>query len=998
MPRPGGDTVLVGRTHELAVLRELLVRAGDAAGGCLVLSGEAGIGKSRLVAEATAAAAEHGFGVLSGGCFSHDRVVPYAPLLDLLRGACTGLDAAGLRALLGHAAPELATLLPELASRLPGLVAGALQGTEQERRRLSQALIEFFVLQASRAPLLIVLEDLHWSDDGSLELLPALARRLAAQPILLLLTCRAHEATATLQATLADLRRTQLAEELSLAPLTREETVALVRAHAAGASAPSNAELQRIYALSEGNPFFVEELLRVWPAHAVAADSTALPPIPRSIQGMIRPRLGELSERARTTLQLAAVAGRRIDFSLLQALTGSDERELLQVLHELIAAHLFVEESPERFAFRHALTQQAVAAELLARERRALHGRVADALLRDGVVADEAEIGELAFHCMLAERWPEAMTYARRAGERALLLHAPRAAVEQLTRAVEAARRLGVAPELALLRARGRAWESLGELDQALSDYEAAHELAAAAADRGAEWQALIDLGFLWASRDYGRTGEYFRLALALARELDDPATLGHSLNRLGNWHVNLDEPWLGMPYHEEALAIFKGLREPRGTAETLDLIGLAFACVGDLIRAADHLDEAAALFRALDDRTALITCLVMRQACDHTYETATMASAPFPENDYTHPAREALAVARTIGLREDEPFALFMIAQSLAVRGAYTEALPLAQEALAIAEETRHAQWRTGAEYVLGAIALDLFDLQAALDHLQRAVALANEIGSLNWLRIASGELGMACIAAGDLARAEAVLLAATGGERPLETIGGRLVGTGQAALALARGEPERALQLVERLISTAPHAQETAIPRLWLLRAEALAARNRLSEAAAAIVEAEAAASTLGLRPLRWRIQATLGRVHWSAGRRAAARAAYDAARTLIDELAAGLPKAHQPAFRRGALARLPHLQRATDRPLRTRLPDGLTRREAEVLRLLADGHDNRAIAQTLVLSERTVEGHIAAIYTKIGAAGRTARATAAAYALRHGLAGNATGGQTA
>jgi len=998
MLRQESSNGFVGRTHELAVLHDALRRAANGAGSCVVLSGEAGIGKSRLVAEAVASATAQGFGVLCGNCFSRDRALPYAPLLDLLRGACTGRDPADLAALLGPAAPELTALLPELATRLPGLTVAPLSGSEREQRRLFQALIEFFVHQAAGAPLLVVLEDLHWSDDSSLELLPALARRIAAQPILLLLTCRTHEAPSALQATLSDLVRARCAEELPIAPLSWEETIALVRARRAGAASPSYADLQQLYALSEGNPFFVEELLQDWRARAETADVTTLPPIPRSIQGVIRPRLIALSEQARTTLRLAAIAGRRIDFALLQALTGNGEAELLAVLHELIAAHLFVEESADRFAFRHALTRQAVAAELLARERRTLHGRVADALAPGGAVADETLIGDLAYHCMLAERWPQAMAYARRAGERAIALHAPRAAVEQLTCAAEAARRLGESPDLALLRARGRARESLGEFDLALADFEATLDLAARAADRGAEWQALIDLGALWAARDYDRTGACYRRALALARELEDAATLGHSLNRLGNWHVNLDEPWLGMPYHAEALAIFRQLDDRSGTAETLDLMGLAHACHGDLVRAAACLDEAIALLRTLGEREALVTTLTMRQSFDQTYETATMVPAAPGDPAASQPAREALQLARSLGLRGDEPFALFIQAQSLAVRGDYAAAMPLAQEALATAEEMGHAQWRTGAEYVLGAIATDLGDPQAAIGHLERAVALANEIGSLTWLRIASGELGTACVAAGELARAEAVLLAATGGDRSLETIGGRLVGVGKAELALARGEPEQALQLAERLIATAPHAQETAIPRLWLLRGEALAALSRLPEAEAVLLEAESAAAALGLRPLLWRIHAALGHVRWTAGQRAASRTAFATAETLIDALAVGLPDALQAAFRRGARARLPRPQRAGERSIRERLPNGLTRREAEILRLLAAGRDNRTIARTLVLSERTVEGHIASIYGKIGASGRTARAAAAAYALRHGLAGDEAGGQPA
>ncbi|HLZ71591.1 MAG TPA: AAA family ATPase [Dehalococcoidia bacterium] len=998
MPRLDGFTPLVGRIRELSVLRARLAAACNGTGGGLLLSGEAGIGKSRLVTEAADEAVAHGFHTLTGNCFTHDRSLPYAPLLDLLRGVCTGLGPDDLAQLLGPTAPELVALMPELTARLPGVAPLPLLGAEQERRRLFQALVEFFTRQAARQPLLVALEDLHWSDETSLEFLPTLIRRIEAQPILLLLTCRTHEAPPALAALLADVKRLRLADELGLAPLTPAETAAMVRAVRGDAGPPRAAILDQIYDLSEGNPFFIEEILREalvreetvhearsgWPTIGAAEQ----PAVPRSIQAMVRRRVGDLSGPAREVLLLAAVAGRRVDFALLQELTGSGERELLQALRELIAAHLIVEESGDRFAFRHALTQQAVAAELLVRERRALHGRVAAALLQHAPAAGEERLADLAYHCTLAERWAEALEYGRRAGERAQALHAPRAAVEQFSRAIEAARRLGSTPAAALYRARGRAHETLGEFDLALTDLEAALDVAVRGADRRAEWQALIDLGFLWSSRNYGRTGEFFRRALALARELDDPATLGHSLNRLGNWHVNLDEPWLGLPYHEEALAIFTGLDDRRGIAETLDLIGLTQTGNADLPHAATCLDEAAALFRAEDDRTALVTCLTMRQACDHTYETATMVPAAFPDAEYTRPAREALAIARANGLRSDEPFALFMLAQSLGVRGQYATALSLAREALTIAEEMGHGQWRTGAHYVLGALSLDLLDLPAALWQLEQAVTLANEIGSLIWLRISAGQLGLACVAAGELARAEAVLDAALGADQLVETVGGRPVRLGRAALALARGEPERALHTVERLIASAPHAQETPIPRLCLLRGEVLAALNRLPEAAAALAEAEATAATLGLRPLLWRILAAAGRVHWAAGHRAAARTAFSTARRLIDELAAPLSAELRATFLRGALALLPEAPRTAEPLARSLLPDGLSPREAEVLRLLAGGHDNRAIAQTLVLSERTVEGHIANIYAKIGAAGRAARATATAYALRHGL----------
>ena len=196
-------------------------------------------------------------------------------------------------------------------------------------------------------------------------------------------------------------------------------------------------------------------------------------------------RAARLSPPARETLSLAAVAGRRFDFRLLQWLTGYPGTELLSVVKELIGYQLIVEETDERFAFRHALTRQAIYGELLARERKALHHRVASTLEQLAQTTGEldAYTADLGYHSAAAGIWDRALVHASRAGERAQAMHAPRAAVDHFSRALDAARELRIEPPFDLLRRRGLAYEHLGEFDLALGDLESALNQAQASGD-----------------------------------------------------------------------------------------------------------------------------------------------------------------------------------------------------------------------------------------------------------------------------------------------------------------------------------------------------------------------------------------------------------------------------------------------------------------------------------------------------------------------------------
>jgi len=991
--------VLIGRTAELAALCLLMDRAKSGQGQVALVSGEAGIGKSRLVAEVKTYAASHDFLLVQGSCFPTDHAIPYAPLLDLLRSFLTGHSSALHASEVEPVAHAFLPLLPDVGRALVDLPPPTLPplDPEQEKRRRFESLAHFLTSQTETHPVLLVVEDLHWSDDTSLEFLHYLARRCPAHRLLLLLTYRSDEVRPSLRHFLAQLDRERLAQEIPLARLEREEVEAMLRAIFA-LPHPARLELaDPMYTLTEGNPFFVEETLKSLIASGeifYANGRWERKPlselhIPRSVQDAVQQRTDQLSESARRVLTLAAVAGRRFDFALLQQLTGYDEQQLLLLMKALMAAQLVVEESAEQFAFRHALTRQAVYADLLVRERKALHRTIADTMEHIYASTLNAHVGDLAYHFFEAGAWEQAVEYGQRAGEQAYRLYAPRVAIEQVTRALDAAQRGSITSPPMLYRLRGQAYQTLGDFEQAHADYKATLQMAQRAGDLHSEWQALMDLGFLWAERDYTQTGAYCQQALALARSMDDPITLAHSLNRLGNWHLNVEQPLEALHYHQEALTLFRQAHDPHGIAETYDLLGMTSFIGGDLVQATTYYQQAVALFQQLDDRQGLASSLLSLGDLGGFYQSETMVPASIGFAESLRFGELALKIAREIGQRSAEAYALLGLGQYLGPHGEYARALEVVQASLALAEQIEHRQWMTFGYWEVGVLYLDLLALHEARQHLEQALTLAQEIGSRHWIRIVTGFLALAYLLQQDLTQAESILNAALPPDAPSQTIGQRLVWAARAELALARSDPGLALDITDRLIASAANlSNERVIPRLWKLRGEALTALHQAVEAETTLRAAQEAAHAQGLRPLLWRICLALGKLYQTQAREVEAEQAFSTARALVEELAASIPDEHiRKQFLSQVTAMLPKKRPLSPDRATKQAYGGLTAREREVAALIAQGKTNRAIAELLVLSERTVEGHVTNILAKLGC---TTRTQIAMWAVEKGLAG--------
>lgn len=981
--------VLIGHASAVKTLRQHIDTARTGQGQTLLISGEAGIGKSRLTREMGREAIQQGYQLLQGSCYPYDVDYPYAPILDLLRTHLAD-DGAEDRAFLTR---ERFSLLPEIIP--PSLDAAQTLNPEQEKRRLFAILTQFFVRKAAQQPVFCVIEDVHWSDDISLEFLHYLARHCAGHRLLLLITYRSDEIHSSLQNWLAQMDRDRLALELLLEPLSRTDVEALLSA-IYGQPHPLRADfVETLHTLTEGNPFFIEEVLKslssvdkVFLGSASHVSSQELR-IPRSVQAAVRERFALLSDHARQMITLAAVIGRQFDFDLLQKLTHLDEYELLRIIRELIAAQLITEQSSDQFAFRHALTRQAIYTMLLARERKALHQQIGELIEQMYAPSLESRAADLAHHFYTAGVWDKALQYALSAGKQAFNLYALNAASEHFTRALDAARQIDGLPLIELYTQRGQIYELLGEFERARHDLETALDRARAQGDRAAEWKSLLALGFLWASRDYRRTGDYYREALELAQTMNDPTVLGHSLNRLGNWHVNADQPSEGQKYHHEARRIFEELDDQRGLAETIDLLGMACVLGGDFIRGSAYYKQAAAYFSAMNDRAGLVSSLTAGAIMGVNPHTDVVVSPPEPTEVVLQRVTTALQIARAAGLRAGEAFALGAMSFNLSGLGDYQRALSVLEQSEMIAQEIEHHQWLLFAQFGKGIVFTDIFALDAAQRNLESALQLATETHSHYWRQAVSSALAIVYILQNRLAEARAVLDAVNNAQTPAESLAQRMCWRARAKLALAQEDGQTALKITDTLFATAlnlDQSKEGIIVGVSLVRGEALLRLERFEEAVAELVPLTRFLEECAAASYLWRADVALGKAYLGLKRADEAEDAFQTARQITVTVAKNIPDAVlRDNFLIRANALIPQSSALSPRQALKKAFGGLTTREREIAGHIAQGKSNREISDLLIISERTVEAHVSNILNKLGFNSRT---QIAAWAAEKGL----------
>ena len=985
---------LIGRKQELNILEKALYDVSGGVGYCILLTGEAGIGKSRLIEELKHQATSEKFTILQGNCFEQSLAFPYAPWIDALRAFFTPLGVAQIKKLLGPLAPEFMKLLPELALLLPQLQPSPALEPLAEKYHLFESFTRLASSLSASSPVLFILEDLHWGDALSLELIQYFARRLQQQPLMLIGTYRSEELSPYLLRLLSELNRERLVQQIGLKSLPRDDIEQMARTLLKTGQPIPASFVDAVMALTDGNPFFVEETLKdlMEEGHIdelLRQKTVDELHVPHSIQRMVQGRVEQLPETNRNVLIRASVIGQRFDFGLLQETTAQSEQELLQALKESIRANLVVQESADQFSFKHALTHDAIYSMLMLRESKALHRTVGEALERSVGTRIDAPAGQLAYHFYQAGVWQKAMEYSQRAGEQAQALYAPREAITHFTRTIDAARQIGVSPPYSYMRARAQAYEVLADFNRARSDYEIALKLANQGAQRADEWQSLIDLGFLWQSRDLIRAGDYFQHAFNLAHALEDNALIAHSLNHIGYLHAHRGQPSDALFAHREALELFRELNDRGGMAQTLELIGVDNYALGEVIQGTAYCQQAVQILRELEDRQGLVNALTTL-SFRARFDTEVMGEIDL--HQLADLSETALELARSCDYRVGEAIALHEGAVCLCRAGEYGRGWEYLRGALRIAEEIQHTELLMSVHHAWGSeFYLGLLAFAEAREHLEAARAEAQERSSVVFLLFATAHLVRACILQNDLPRAQALLDGVLQANLPDKGLTSPLrdCWAARAELDLALGKPARALEIIERLLASTANLAEygpQAVPRLSQLRGQALVALGRNEEAVPEFQGAQIVAKKQGQRPMLWRLHANLGHAYRALSRHADAEREFSSARTIIQDLAATLPEGTlRNHFLKQALAMIPAAPVLTLRQAAMKEFSGLTEREREVAVLIAQGKSNREIAERLIVTVRTVEAHITRILDKLGFKSRTEIAT---WAVAKGL----------
>ncbi|MGI9022892.1 MAG: helix-turn-helix transcriptional regulator [Acidimicrobiales bacterium] len=1036
MPTLGPSVEFVGRTGELARLEDALGRASTGEASALVVGGESGVGKTRLVSEFLDSARRAGATVLVGGCIDlGDGGLPYWPVVDALRGLVRKLGPEPEDDVLGPLRPELSLLLPELATGegrdRPPLTGPALTGPSAQGR-LFELVLGIFERLAQKGPVVFVVEDLHWADRSTRDLLSFLVTNLREVPVVVIATYRSDALVSGhhLQPFLAELRRNRRAEMIDLPRFTRDEVVAQVTAILGAPPEPQLAET--VWARSEGNAFFAEELL------AASVDGSPRG-LPQSLRQILLARVDGLSQVAQGVLRRVAAGGPRVAYRVLAATVSMNDDELCDALRECVDRHALVgQREGEAYQFRHALLREVVYGELLPGERTRFHaayGRAIADAPHDCLGSAEAELayhwyeaGEpalalpAAFAAAVAAERVYGYAEAQRHYERALelwdrvgggtSLGASPIDVDRLglfERAAEAANLAGDhARAIALVRAalsegdgkagvdaaeetdlvrRGLLQERLGcylwaagKSEAALAAYDEAAGLvpfeqptAVRARVVAAQAQALMLAGRYRDSKERAEEAlEVARLARARAEEGHVLATLGVDLAFLGHAAA-------GVTLLEEARAIAEEVGTPEDVARAW--LNLAELLSGPLNR----LQTAATVAEQGVER-------VGRLGLARSYGVSLQAIAVntlFRLGRWTE-ADRFLADAMRCRPGGAAAIDLHLARAKLAVGRGQVEA---AKADLAVVEElSAHAidaRYQAPLLTLRAGLALWEGDIDAARHAVATGLAIADRtddawfVAPLVWhglraeadraelarARRSQREVEEARAEGTELrARVEALAAQASSAAPPVRQ-------AVAAYLSLCLAEWSR----VEGV--SAPEAWTAAADRLdglsqpypaayaRMREAEALLSRRaRSPRAADALAAAHRMAVELGALPFQRQIASLAAR-----------------ARITLDEPGPVADGSDQPKVtdtpRNGPLA--------PDTPHR-RTPDALadlTRREREVLALVADGRSNREVAEALFISEKTASVHVSHILAKLGV---QSRVQASAVAHRLGAAG--------
>ena len=955
---------LVGRTQELGSLEQVLAELDQGRARAVELVGEAGIGKTRLLSELAAHAEQRGDLVLSGSASELERNLPFSVFVDALDEYVESLEADRIAVLDDDIQAELAHIFPSLSA----LAGGREPAPQHERYRSHRAVRALLDRLATTKPLVLVLDDLHWADSASIELLGALLRRPPAEAVLIAVAHRLDKTPDPLSAALERAHRAETLTRIELGALTPVEARELL------GESVGVADATVLYQESGGNPFYLEQLARArdrtgatTPTAEIALSGIG---IPSAVAASLSEELARLSDGGRRVLEGAAVAGDPFEPELAAAAAAMSEAATMSAIDELLQLDLVRDtDMPRRFRFRHPLIRRAVYQAAPGGWRLGAHERCAEALAARGVKA-----AARAHHVESSARQGDvaAVAVLRDAGEAAARL-APESAARWFGGALRLLPQTAPPEErVELLLARARALAAVGQFDDS---HEALLEAAAIVPQQSSALCTTVATGCAGVERFLGRYEDaHSRLESAL-RGLPGPASVESvgllielTLNEFYRSRYEAMHDWAA-----RAVSAARELGDAALLAAALAKSALADAMTGPPETARSHRAGAAELVDRLSDAE-----LSLRPDAAAWLAAAELYLDLYAEAD-EHASR-ALRLARATG-RGNPFFGLYLILPRVwYVRGRLAEAGELLDGAIEAGRLLGTSPGLAGNLFNRSAIALAAGDLELALAAAEEALQLTHDLDEGFVTAWAAVRLAGVLLETGQPDYAVELLLDRAGGEELALIPGGWRTYCLELLTPcwLALGRRDEAERAAAYAAATAA-AVQLPLAAAWAARAAAAVALHNGDPARAATL---ALTSAAGADEVHAPIEAARSRT--LAGRALARTGEPDRAITELQRAATALDACGALRYRDQAECELGKLGHRTHRRTRSGKTNAtglqsLTERELQIARLVVERKTNPEIAAELYLSKKTVETHLRHIFHKTDVASRVALARA-------------------
>ncbi len=854
---------IVGRDAELGIIRESTRRISQGRGGAACISGEIGVGKTRLVHESARQPGSPSFRFFSSNLSATTRSIPYYPFREIIRSVINEEGKRSVKQIGKSYQIELSKIAPELSTETNDREKHAFM---VDKYRLFEGVKELLTQCVRSSPMLVFFDNIQWADDGSLELLHYLLRTLRDFPIFFFFAYRVEESKDSLfERTLHLMAREGLYEMITIEPLESSDVAKMIALIID--DSPPRELIDYVVRETGGNPLFIEEIMKsierdaalTWVDDRWAFDDNTAVTIPHSIESVVAQKLDMMNSDARNVMEHAAVIGRAFDFTLLKNITRMNEGHLLDLMDEIMESRLLKENSEGSYYFNEDIIREIVYSKMGKAKSRHYHRMLGNELLslHEGHVENVVE--ELSLHFFLGEDRQRAIEYSIVAGDRAKAVYANQDAIRFYTRAIECledeASEANGARGIVCLKKRSEVLSLVGEFEKAADDLEKGIVKAKASGDRKSKADCLLELckNYLHTDRYHDAIGEA-EVALEMYRALGDSNSQADCLNNIGNAHWFLGEYQVALKFYRSSLRISHETGDRELEAKCIGNIAIVYWSLGEYSKAFEYYSDALEIMREIGDRQG--------EGRGHSNIALICQSlGEYPEA--LEHLKNSLEISAEIGERGVQTSALNNIGILYAHLGEYSRALECHEKSLKITREIGTPKVEALNLNNIGIIHGITGKYSLAMECFKRCLNISKDIGDRQTEIEGLLSIGFLCVETNDLASAKGYLDEAHSMAREVESKPLLLeVSLGLASLYLIEGNYKEARAIHDLVLRFAEELNSREITA----RALCLSGRVYTQEKEWDRARSSFEQSISILQGLKWQIE--LGKSHYYQG----------------------------------------------------------------------------------------------------------------------------------